>query len=320
MTAVILISYICAGLFGALSFFLAAGLYRLQRSRLALSLLYFLTAYFTLGFLNLIGRHQALTLSRSQGQETLMIVNYLFAFLTFPILVCSVYLFIQLMSGILGQRLSKLFKVCYISLWSIFFLGLVFGVKQVFEGQNDSFIRELLPAGNIIAIVLYLGANLYLLTGIRAIEDKRKKKTVFLLGIIFLLTQVVVYAATSALAAPLLGKQLPQVTILLYFSFNLPALFYLRARSSDFTPADIPASPDDRTLLLFFEKHGISRREADIIKLLLKGKTNREIEKELFISLSTVKNHIYNIYRKLKVKNRIQISLMIQKFPRDGRY
>jgi DNA-binding CsgD family transcriptional regulator len=54
-------------------------------------------------------------------------------------------------------------------------------------------------------------------------------------------------------------------------------------------------------------QHGISKREQEIIRLVLQGKSNAEIEKELFISVHTVKNHIYNIYQKLHVKNRFQL-------------
>jgi len=51
----------------------------------------------------------------------------------------------------------------------------------------------------------------------------------------------------------------------------------------------------------------ITEREKEIIILILKGKSNKEIEEELFISLGTVKNHLYNIYKKLKVKSRTQL-------------
>jgi len=50
---------------------------------------------------------------------------------------------------------------------------------------------------------------------------------------------------------------------------------------------------------------GLSHREVEIVTLVLAGKSNRDIEDELFIAQRTVKNHLYNIYRKLKVKNRV---------------
>jgi len=57
----------------------------------------------------------------------------------------------------------------------------------------------------------------------------------------------------------------------------------------------------------FFEQENISQREREIIMLVLRGKSNKEIEDLLFISMGTVKNHIYNIYQKIGVKNRAQL-------------
>jgi len=50
----------------------------------------------------------------------------------------------------------------------------------------------------------------------------------------------------------------------------------------------------------------LSVREAEILKLVVKGLKNKEIAEDLGISYSTVLTHIYNIYRKLSVNNRAQ--------------
>ncbi len=57
----------------------------------------------------------------------------------------------------------------------------------------------------------------------------------------------------------------------------------------------------------------LTKREIEIFELLIKGKTNKEIAQELFISVETVKWHLSNIYQKLDVKNRSEaISLLNQ--------
>jgi two-component system, NarL family, response regulator LiaR len=50
----------------------------------------------------------------------------------------------------------------------------------------------------------------------------------------------------------------------------------------------------------------LSKRELEILGLLAQGHSNQEIAAELFVSLSTVKTHIQNIYEKLDVKRRTQ--------------
>lgn len=53
----------------------------------------------------------------------------------------------------------------------------------------------------------------------------------------------------------------------------------------------------------------LTEREKEILIKIGEGKKNEEISKELFISNSTVKSHIYNIFRKINVPNRIQAAL-----------
>lgn len=48
----------------------------------------------------------------------------------------------------------------------------------------------------------------------------------------------------------------------------------------------------------------LSMRERAVLQLILSGKSNKDIAADLFISPSTVKTHINNIYKVLEVKSR----------------
>jgi two-component system response regulator DesR len=50
----------------------------------------------------------------------------------------------------------------------------------------------------------------------------------------------------------------------------------------------------------------LSGREADVLRLVAAGRTNREIASELFLSPHTVKEHTSALYRKLGVRNRTE--------------
>lgn len=52
----------------------------------------------------------------------------------------------------------------------------------------------------------------------------------------------------------------------------------------------------------------LTKRERQILKLINDGATNAHISKELSVSEHTVKSHLYNVYKKIGVKNRLEAS------------
>ena len=95
--------------------------------------------------------------------------------------------------------------------------------------------------------------------------------------------------------------------LLVYFGSNLAALFYLRAGSDvAFKPVKAVA-PSPLGMAHVFDRHGVTKRERQIVEKVCLGKTNKQIAEELFISLQTVKDHTHRIYSKLGVKSRMQL-------------
>ena len=58
----------------------------------------------------------------------------------------------------------------------------------------------------------------------------------------------------------------------------------------------------------------LSGREKDILLSVAAGSSNHEIAEELRISLHTIKAHLYKIYRKINVHNRLQATLWTNTF------
>lgn len=50
----------------------------------------------------------------------------------------------------------------------------------------------------------------------------------------------------------------------------------------------------------------LTAREQQILDLIAEGLTNRQISSDLFISESTVENHVHHIFVKLGISNRAQ--------------
>ena len=54
-------------------------------------------------------------------------------------------------------------------------------------------------------------------------------------------------------------------------------------------------------------------REVEVLRLVALGRTNREIGRELFISVKTASVHVSNILRKVGVANRTEAAALAQR-------
>ena len=59
----------------------------------------------------------------------------------------------------------------------------------------------------------------------------------------------------------------------------------------------------------------LTRREAETVRLLEQGYTNKEIAAELHLSVATVKNHVHAVLSKLELTRRAQVGELVRKKP-----
>lgn len=106
----------------------------------------------------------------------------------------------------------------------------------------------------------------------------------------------------------IVGRNVPENILTLYAAYyvikNAVEVLSLRFDEPPTTETSIAKQHADMRLDRFCEAKGISVREADVLKLMLDGKDNRNIAEELFISPGTVKAHVHAIYRKCGINNR----------------
>jgi DNA-binding NarL/FixJ family response regulator len=78
--------------------------------------------------------------------------------------------------------------------------------------------------------------------------------------------------------------------------------------ASALVPDTDPSTAKDETeFSLFAEGSNLTRREAEVLRHLLDGHSNRQISRSMRISESTVKNHMHTIFVKLDAGDRTQV-------------
>jgi DNA-binding NarL/FixJ family response regulator len=73
-----------------------------------------------------------------------------------------------------------------------------------------------------------------------------------------------------------------------------------------------PAAPPKQPI------EALTDREEQVLVAVARGRTNKEIADELFITLSTVKSHITSLMNKLGVRNRVEIAMWAYETNRRG--
>lgn len=87
---------------------------------------------------------------------------------------------------------------------------------------------------------------------------------------------------------------------------NLFPLFWIRKFLLKYG-CSIPLTLEETFLKTMADEYEVSAREREILELIFKGRSNKQIASQLCISLHTVKNHLYRLYQKLGVNSRYEL-------------
>jgi len=229
------------------------------------------------------------------------------ALLGTPMLLTAIYMFANLINGFLDRKLSKTFKILYFIFFGCIFMMFVLLTTHYFETRDDRLIMMIMGYSMKVYIIIFLGIIGYMFLKIKELPDRSKRRALGIFGCFYAMhfSFMFCYSMPDCLLSGI-----PQnLFLLLFFTWHfLPLLYlqrFLKQRPVEFLSSGL--AEDGEGLETFFSTYNISSREREIIDLMLKGRSNKEIEDQLFISINTVRNHIYNIYRKLGIRNRVEL-------------
>ena len=230
-------------------------------------------------------------------------LSMLYGFIFIPLMVLLSWMYLQLALSLLRKRAGLRLTALYISFWSVFLCGFIAAEVQFFQTGSFQLTRVLEFVFNGALAVIYFGALIFALRHAARVQEPWRRRLIRGLFLYYSAVILLIILSRTVLAVFSVDALLIRLYALLY---NIPPVLYISHVLR--TSLTAPVEGEHRTEFdRISAQHGITRRERDIILCILAGKSNKEIVDELIISERTVETHVYNIYRKLQVKNRIQL-------------
>lgn len=277
------------------------------------SYFYFLVFNYIFSVYSVIGAQSLkfLLINQNSSPSSIQSTEAILIAMGIPFLILSWYMLIRMSRELFQQEISKFFMVLYFSLFVFSFIAYAALNIDIggFEAINFFMDRkQLLWTYSGLMITAYGIALIYIFTKRKSVSDINQRKAYSWFGIwnIIIVALMITFLQLSYFSV-FFG--MGYIVVLTGFHL-LPVLFLSIYIQRYFVP--IVESPSFDEGLQKIKKHfDISRREIEIITLICKGMSNQEISDSLYISLQTVKDHVYRIFIKTGVKNRVQLANLV---------
>lgn len=216
-------------------------------------------------------------------------------------LTCSIY-------GLIGRDIMQNRKTMYLFLLSVVLL--IFCILTTLNEQLTMQRKYIMYIANSYLCILFLYNSVLLLKNLSTMEESIKAIIKICLAIVFgILPMSLITNIFDFL--PLFMYKIPY-TPLLYFLINAVGIVAIRRymvqkEVVEETKYSQEINDPIDVFVTLQEMYSITERENEIIKYVIVGNSNQEIGSFLYISVNTVRNHIYNIYRKMGIKNRYEL-------------
>ena len=135
----------------------------------------------------------------------------------------------------------------------------------------------------------------------------RKQKVLELIAV-FLFFSLIAFKFDSR-NIKLLWSDYPSIAIILAFIISLIAIIWIKIerQKTSLLITNLKERVEEKSDSIETKLKELSPRLKEVLSLIVKGKSNKEIMAELNIELSTLKTHINQVYKILGMKNRREI-------------
>lgn len=193
----------------------------------------------------------------------------------------------------------------WISFYTLAFAYFGIGLASLIV-DNKTFFFWVSVGQTIIFLIMYIFCIVILWTNIPNIESKEAKGVCLAVNITSL--SLIPLCFFSLFFSSI--KEMSYPTYVLAFSIIMMVYYYNRF--------NLDVEKEKKHATLSFEslaQYNITEREFSVIELICEGLTNKEIARDLSISVNTVNNHVANIFDKMGVRSRIDLLKQLQEGP-----
>ena len=299
---------------GAIAIFFTFRLNKRYRIPFVNSYFFYLVFLYIFGTYSLAGSGILdFLLTRMEVEPEVIYSSRLYAiFLGIPFVGLSHFMFLRSTREFFHKKQSPLFIILYFTLVlaSLVLYGIYMVKSNYSPGEISldviSLQRHVFSA---FLLLVYLWAFLTVLLWSQKLAPV-EKKFIRTFGGSYLVFMVLCVVLISVQAFFAFSRHL---FMLVFLSLHLVPILFLNIYLNKSHDNRAESGSDFETRFsTFVDKHEISKRESEVVRLICQGYSNQEISDALFISLQTVKDHTHRIFVKTGVRNRVQLTNMIR--------
>lgn len=149
---------------------------------------------------------------------------------------------------------------------------------------------------------------------LRKLKDIISKYQKYFIGTAILLSSVAISIRSRKGKISLIFGEYPIVIFLLVVLSSFLVVIYIQINKRKITSLSDQIKNQSKNNRQEIDSllNDLTKRQRKVYDLIIEGKTNKEIIAELFIEQSTLKSHINQIYKKLKIKSRNELKSKIR--------
>lgn len=235
--------------------------------------------------------------------QVTIFIPFLYKFLDFIGTSFSSLLGLFFINYLLGLEITKLKKKIFFSFFTLQFTGIA-----IYYLFNTHYIFKFILHASIVLVIMY---ELYVaLKNYNQVVNKYLRQAIkaFIFITMIFLPFIIVESYKPYIQ---FIENIDLLKILALPSYFLTInIFNIVFALKYFNTS--PFMDNNKLTDYFKQKYDITQKQTEIIELIIQGLTYKEIAEKLFISPKTVDNHVQNIYKKLNVNSKMQLSHFVR--------